>query len=397
MNKGAAVFDVVIVGGGMVGASLALKFSQSGMKVALLEKTVAPKLVENAAVDLRVSAINRRSEQWLTELGAWQAIPPQRLCPYQRLQAFEAIAGKVNGAELTFTAEEINQQHLGHIIENNQIQAALWAQFPADLAVFCPATILSLVQHAGYASLHTAEFGEICGRLLIAADGGTSQLRTLAGIGSNGWQYQQGCLVATVETEYSQQDITWQQFSEQGPRAFLPLPGAMGSLVWYDSQQRVKQLAALNSEELARQIQLHFPEKLGKVKVLQQGWFPLTRMHANRYSAGRVVLVGDAAHTINPLAGQGVNLGFADAKVLAELVLAAVAADEDPANSTLLAIYEQQRKNANLLMMSAMDGFYQLFSSTSPLFRFARKAGLTLAANSGPLKAWVGAYAAGLK
>ena len=120
-------------------------------------------------------------------------------------------------------------------------------------------------------------------------------------------------------------------------------------------------------------------------------------MHANRYSAGRVVLVGDAAHTINPLAGQGVNLGFADAKVLAELVLAAVAAGDDPANAALLATYEQQRKNANLLMMSAMDGFYQLFSSRSPLLRLARKAGLQLAANAGPLKAWVGAYAAGLK
>lgn len=391
------MFDVVIVGGGMVGASLALKFSQSGLKVALLEKTVAPKLAADAPVDLRVSAINRRSEQWLTELGAFEAIPKPRLCPYQRLQAFEATNGKVNGAELTFTAEEIKQPHLGHIIENNQIQAALWQQFPKELTVCCPATIVSLQQQSDYASLQTREFGEIRGRLLIAADGGTSQLRTLAGIGSNGWQYQQGCLVATVETEYPQQDITWQQFTEQGPRAFLPLPGAMGSLVWYDSQQRVKQLAALNSTELALQIQQHFPEKLGQVKVLQQGWFPLTRMHANRYSAGRVVLVGDAAHTINPLAGQGVNLGFADAKVLAELVLAALAAGEDPANSALLASYERQQKNANLLMMSAMDGFYQLFSSTSPLFRFARKAGLTLAANAGPLKAWVGAYAAGLK
>lgn len=391
------MFDVVIVGGGMVGASLALKFSQSGLKVALLEKTEAPQLAADAPVDLRVSAINRRSEQWLSELAAWNAIPTARRCPYQRLQAFEATDGKVNGAELTFTAEEINQPHLGHIIENNQIQAALWAQFPAELSVFCPATILSLQQDASDASLQTAEFGEIRGRLIIAADGGTSQLRTLAGIGCNGWQYQQGCLVATVETEYPQQDITWQQFTEQGPRAFLPLPGAMGSLVWYDSVQRVKQLAGLNRDELAQQIQQHFPAKLGNIKILQQGWFPLTRMHANRYSAGRVVLVGDAAHTINPLAGQGVNLGFADAKVLAELVLAAVAAGQDPADPTLLAQYEKQRKNANLLMMSAMDGFYQLFSSTSPLFRFARKAGLTLAAKAGPLKAWVGAYAAGLK
>ncbi len=391
------MFDVVIVGGGMVGASLALKFSQHGLKVALLEKMAAPQLAPDAAVDLRVSAINHRSEQWLTEIGAWQAIPTHRLCPYQRLQAFEATAATTTSPELTFTAAEIKQPHLGHIIENNQIQAALWQQFPNELTVFCPVSILSLQQASTHARVQTREFGEICGRLLIAADGGASQLRTLAGIGCNGWQYQQGCLVATVETEYGQQDITWQQFTEQGPRAFLPLPGAMASLVWYDSQPRVKQLASLSSAELALQIQQHFPEKLGKVKVLQQGWFGLTRMHANRYSAGRVVLVGDAAHTINPLAGQGVNLGFADARVLAELVLSAVAAGKDPADPALLLKYEQQRKNANLLMMSAMDGFSQLFSSDLPFVRLARKAGLSLAANAGPFKAWVGAYAAGLK
>jgi 3-demethoxyubiquinol 3-hydroxylase len=395
--KGAAVFDVVIVGGGMVGASLALKFSQNGLKVALLEKTTAPQLAPDAPVDLRVSAINLRSEQWLTEINAWQAIPVNRLCPYLRLQTFEATNSQTDSPELTFTAAEIKQPHLGHIIENNQIQAALWQQFPKEVSVFCPVTIRSLQQESTYASVQTAEFGDIRGRLFIAADGGTSQLRTLAGIGCNGWQYQQGCLVATVETEYGQQDITWQQFTEQGPRAFLPLPGAMGSLVWYDSQARVKQLASLSAADLASQIQQHFPAKLGKVNVVQQSWFPLTRMHANRYSAGRVVLVGDAAHTINPLAGQGVNLGFADAKVLAELVLTAIAAGKDPADPTLLAQYEQQRKNANLLMMSAMDGFYQLFSSDWPLVRFARKAGLSLAANAGPLKAWVGAYAAGLK
>ena len=120
-------------------------------------------------------------------------------------------------------------------------------------------------------------------------------------------------------------------------------------------------------------------------------------MHANRYSAGRVVLVGDAAHTINPLAGQGVNLGFADAALLAELVLAAVAAGRDPADTAVLQSYAAQRQRANLLMMSAMDGFYQLFSSDWPLLRLARKAGLGLAAQAGPLKAWVGAYAAGLK
>lgn len=394
------MFDVVIVGGGMVGASLALKFSQAGLKVALLEKTAPVPLSPTAAVDLRVSAINRRSEAWLDSLGAWSLLPPERLCPYQRLQAFEVAAGRqtlFGPADLTFTAAEISQPHLGHIVENQQLQAALWQALPATVQICCPATVLSLQQGVDSSAVQTAEFGEIRGRLLIAADGGQSQLRSLAGIGCHGWQYQQACLVATVQTAYGQQDITWQQFTEQGPRAFLPLPGAQASLVWYDDVYKVQQLAKLPPQELAQQIRQHFPAKLGEIKLQQQGWFALTRMHANQYYAGRVVLVGDAAHTINPLAGQGVNLGFADAMLLAELVLAAIGKGQDPADATLLASYQHQRKAANLLMMSAMDSFYQVFKSNWPLLRLARQTGLALAAKAGPLKAWVGAYAAGLK
>lgn len=403
------LFDILIVGGGMVGASLALRFSQAGLQVAVIEKTplslVQDSMPTDAAetteppIDLRVSAINRRSEQWLQDIGVWQHLPATRLCPYRALQAFEGDCQPHNEG-LTFTATELNQPYLGHIIENNSLQKTMWQQFNEFITLFCPATVVSLSQQSaisGYASVTTKEFGEISGRLLIAADGAQSQLRSLAGIGHNGWQYQQACLVATVDTEYPQQDITWQQFTEQGPRAFLPLPGAQASLVWYDDLPKVKALAQLPAAQLALEIQQNFPAKLGQITVKQQGWFPLTRMHANRYWQGRVVLVGDAAHSINPLAGQGVNLGFADAALLAELVLQALSEGRDLADSQLLQQYWQERKKANLLMMSAMDGFYQLFSSRWPVLRLARKLGLTAAAKAGPLKAWVGAYAAGLK
>lgn len=390
------LFDILIVGGGMVGASLALRFSQAGLQVAVIEKTPAAPQLENDPIDLRVSAINRRSEQWLRDIGVWQHLPAQRLCPYRALQAFEGESQHHNDG-LVFTAVELKQPYLGHIVENNSLQTTMWQQFGEFIRVFSPATVTALSQGEDDSTVSTKEFGDIRGRLLIAADGAQSQLRTLAGIGNNGWQYQQACLVATVDTEYPQQDITWQQFTEQGPRAFLPLPGAQASLVWYDNLAKVKALAQLPAEALAAEITKNFPVKLGKVKIQQQGWFPLTRMHANRYWAGRVVLVGDAAHSINPLAGQGVNLGFADAALLAELVLQTLASGEDLANAIMLNRYQQQRKKDNLLMMSAMDGFYQLFSSRWPVLRFARKLGLTAAANAGPLKAWVGAYAAGLK
>lgn len=390
------LFDIVIVGGGMVGASLALRFSQAGLQVAVIEKTPPTPIPADAPIDLRVSAINRRSEQWLRDIGVWQQLPARRMCPYRALQAFEGES-KHHHDGLVFTAAELRQPYLGHIVENNSLQTTMWQQFDEFITLFSPATVTGLLQAEEVSTLSTKEFGDIRGRLFIAADGAQSQLRALAGIGSNGWQYQQACLVATVNTEYPQQDITWQQFTEQGPRAFLPLPGAQASLVWYDNLATVKVLAQLPAEALAAEINKNFPAKLGKVTIQQQGWFPLTRMHANRYWAGRVVLVGDAAHSINPLAGQGVNLGFADAALLAELVLQALAAGDDVANASLLNRYQQQRKKDNLLMMSAMDGFYQLFSSQWPVLRFARKLGLTAAANAGPLKAFVGAYAAGLK
>ena len=179
------------------------------------------------------------------------------------------------------------------------------------------------------------------------------------GIGSNGWQYRQACLVALVNTPYPQQDVTWQQFTPTGPRAFLPLPDQQGSVVWYDDLVKVKQLAALNSTQLTQQLRKAFAAQLGEVEVVSSSWFPLARMDANRYYAGRVVLAGDAAHTINPLAGQGVNLGFADAKLLTELIINAQRHNADIGSEALLRSYQRKRKPANLLMMSAMDGFYQ--------------------------------------
>jgi 2-octaprenyl-3-methyl-6-methoxy-1,4-benzoquinol hydroxylase len=286
--------------------------------------------------------------------------------------------------------------HLGHIVENNLIQQALWANFPSNLQLFCPATVTGFEQHADYASVTTAEFAELRAKLVIAADGGQSQLRQLAQIGVSGWQYQQSCLVVTVNTEYEQQDITWQQFNESGPRAFLPLPGKQGSLVWYDHHHKIKQLAALSKTALAEQIQQAFPAKLGNITVEQVASFPLARVHAKDYVKGRLVLVGDAAHSINPLAGQGVNLGFADAMLLSELLEQAFAQGNDLAEPELLQQYQSIRQRENALMMSAMDLFYQSFSSSLPPVRFLRQLGLAVAEKAGPLKHWVSRYAVGI-
>jgi len=392
MNSETSVqqFDISIVGGGMVGAAIALALSQAGLQVALVEKQTPLEFAADSAPDLRVSSINLASETWLSQLGAWAALEQMRLCPYQRLQAFEQPHSVVS-----FNAADIKRSHLGHIVENNLLQLALWQQFGANVTLFCPATVTALEQSTDSAVLTLDSGEQLNSKLVIAADGGNSQLRQLAGIGTNGWQYSQACLVALVNTAYPQQDVTWQQFTPTGPKAFLPLCGQQGSVVWYEEATKVKQLAALTPAQLTQALIKAFPPQIGEVEVVASSWFPLARMDANRYYAGRVVLAGDAAHTINPLAGQGVNLGFADAKLLTELIIDAWRHNGDIGSEQLLQRYQRKRKPANLLMMSAMDGFYQVFGNEIAPVRKLRQLALNVAARSTLLKTLVARYAVG--
>jgi 2-octaprenyl-3-methyl-6-methoxy-1,4-benzoquinol hydroxylase len=362
------------------------------MQVALLERQALPATrASHDPFDLRISAINRRSEAWLEALGAMAALNPARIFPYQTLRCFEGAS-----TPLDFTADELGVPHLGYMIENNEIQAALWQQLPDAVQRFCPVDVVSLAQDADCASLVLSDGQTLNAQIVIAADGALSSLRQLAGIGQTGWQYQQACLLINVKTTYPSVPMTWQQFTEQGPRAYLPLPEQNASLVWYDQHTRVAQLAKLTPSQLQHEIQQHFPPELGEFSVLQAAYFPLTRSHANQYYAHRVVLVGDAAHTINPLAGQGVNLGFADAQVLATLLKAQWHAGQDLAEPSLLTRYERERRMANSTMMTAMDAFYHVFGSSLGPIRTLRQLGLQLAGKAGPLKTLVGKYAAGL-
>lgn len=381
--------DVIISGGGMVGAALAVALSQAGLQVIVLEKQQPAAFTADSAIDLRVSSLNLRSERWLNTLGAWQALAQMRLCPYQFLQAGE---GK---AAVRFAAQEINEPHLGHIVENNLVQLALWQQFNDKVTVITDTHIVALTQSDSAVAVTLSDGQVFSSKLLLGADGAQSAVRQLAGIGTQGWQYQQACLVAYVDTPYSQQDITWQQFYPSGPRAFLPLPGAQASLVWYDEAAKIKQLAQLAPAALEQAVIAAFPDELGAVKLKSAAWFPLARMQAQQYVKGRVVLAGDAAHTINPLAGQGVNLGFADAMLLVETLTENVQAGRDLADSASLLQYQRQRKVQNTLMMSAMDVIYQTFSRESDALSFIRQQGLRLAANAGVAKKLLTKYAVG--
>jgi len=385
-------FDCVVIGGGMVGAATALSLAQLGLKVAVVEQ-VAPKTFSpEQAFDLRVSAISLASEHLLSQLGIWQQLQLWRSAPYKRLAVWETEASYTE-----FDADSIGQSHLGHIIENRLIQSALWQKIEQEdnLTLFCPETLISFNRAQGQIEL-SLKNQSITTKLLVAADGANSKVRQMAGIGITGWDYQQSAMLINVETEVAQQDITWQQFFETGPLAMLPMPGKNASLVWYHHRDEIKRLSSLSNEQLTSEIAKTFPERLGAIKVNAKGAFPLTRRHANQYQQQGVLLVGDAAHTINPMAGQGVNLGFKDVKALQMVIAEAIGQGECWHEAKVLERYESIRRRDNLLMMSAMDALYAGFSHPSPLVKLFRNAGLMLANRAPVLKSKALAYACGI-
>ncbi|ENM5777293.1 2-octaprenyl-3-methyl-6-methoxy-1,4-benzoquinol hydroxylase [Vibrio mimicus] len=380
-------FDILVVGGGMVGAAAALGFARQGRKVAVIDSGEPQAFEPNQAMDVRVSAISQTSVELLEELGAWSSIVAMRACPYRHLETWEHPECRTR-----FSCESMDLPQLGYMVENRVIQLALWQQFAnyPQLTLMCPEQLAQLdaTEEGCYVTLQSGTVIEC--DWVIGADGANSYVRQLAHIGITAWDYRQHCMLINVQTAQIQQETTWQQFFPTGPRSYLPLGGNQASLVWYDTPQRIRKLAALNPEQLRGEILQHFPVELGDIKVLQHGSFPLTRRHAQQYVKNRCVLVGDAAHTINPLAGQGVNLGFKDVAVLL-----AETQDHAVLSQTLFERYECRRRPDNLLMQTGMDLFYKTFSNSFTPVRFVRNVALALAERSGPLKTQVLRYALG--
>ncbi len=388
-------YDIAVIGGGMVGAAIAIGFAQQGRSVVVVEGSEPKAFEPSQAMDIRVSAISHQSVKLLESLGAWASIQAMRVCPYRRLETWEHPECRTR-----FHSDELSLEQLGYIVENRLIQLGLWQAFDNhnNLTVDCPERLKTI--EFGDVNRVTLESGkQFEAQWVIGADGANSKVRQLAGIGITAWDYRQHCMLINVKTELPQQDITWQQFTPSGPRSFLPLCSltedgqevGQGSLVWYDSPKRIKQLGAMTKPQLKNEIISYFPKELGDIEVLQFGSFPLTRRHAQSYSNRGCVLVGDSAHTINPLAGQGVNLGFKDVDVLLS-----VTQDQEELTEPLLAKYERARRPDNLLMQTGMDFFYKGFSNDLGPLKLARNAALKLAEHSGPIKAQVLKYALGM-
>ncbi|BDH46680.1 2-octaprenyl-3-methyl-6-methoxy-1,4-benzoquinol hydroxylase [Salmonella enterica subsp. enterica serovar Choleraesuis] len=385
--------EIAVVGGGMVGAAAALGLAREGFEVTVIEQYEPPHFDAASLPDVRISALSSGSVALLSELDVWPAVRAMRCHPYNQLETWEWETAHVG-----FSAAELKLPVLGYMVENHVLQRALWEAMAAhpQITLRCPATLSSMTQNAQERTLHFADGEQLNVSLVIGADGANSRIRQWAGIGVDGWEYPQSCMLISVRCAEAPGGSTWQQFTPAGPRAFLPLFGEYASLVWYDSPQRIKALSQLSMPRLADEIARHFPARLGDVEPLACGAFPLVRRHAQRYYGSGVVLIGDAAHTIHPLAGQGVNLGYRDVAELIDVLARARKAEEQWASDVVLQRYQRRRRGDNLMMQSAMDLFYGTFSNSLAPLRVARNLGLMAAGRAGGLKRAALKYALGL-
>ena len=387
-------YDVVIVGAGMVGATLAAALADSNLRIAVLEGAVPQDVRVDDPVDLRVSAVTRASQQVFTAIGAWPGMVARRVSPFREMHVWDAGS---EGA-IHFDSAEVGEDALGHIVENRVVQIALWERLrQADnVTLVCPSACTGLRRAHHHIEVQLADGNTIRASLVVGADGAQSRVRQLAAIATHGWQYDQHAVVAAVQTELGHRETAWQRFLPGGPLAFLPLHDGRCSIVWSTSPPQAARLAALDEHEFCEELVQAFDHKLGRVLACgERAVFPLRLQHTEHYVAPHLALIGDAAHIIHPLAGQGVNLGILDAASLSEVLLDAHRAGKRIGELAVLRRYERWRKGDNLMMMAAMDGFKRLFGSEDRILQWLRGAGLALTNQAGPLKNLISRHAMG--
>lgn len=355
-----ARLDIIVVGGGVVGATCALALAGLGLEVALVEGR-EPARWSPQAPDLRVYAFAPDNADLLQRCGVWQAVRDARAQPYRRMRVWDAAGG----GEVRFDADALGRDQLGWIIENNLLVDRLWSALPAaGVHLHCPARVEALEQEGNGVRLRLDDGTRLEARLAIAADGADSTLRELAGLQVSAHDYQQRGVVAFVDTELPNQATAWQRFLPTGPLAFLPFAESQSSIVWTLPNAQAERVLALEDAEFNRELGNAFEARLGEVRVVsKRAAFPLRRQLAESYVAGKVLLMGDAAHVVHPLAGQGVNLGLRDVARLQATIGQAQARGVDWSAPHRLARWARECRSGNTAAAYAFDGINRFFSN----------------------------------
>ncbi|WP_296187723.1 2-octaprenyl-3-methyl-6-methoxy-1,4-benzoquinol hydroxylase [Pseudomonas sp. UBA1879] len=391
--------DLLIIGAGMVGSALALALKDSGLNILVVDSgplSVKP-FDASAPFEPRVSALSAASQRILERLNVWEGIVARRVSPYGDMHVWDGSGtGKVH-----FSASSVHAQVLGHIVENRVVQDALIERLQdSDIGLLANAR-LEQIRHSGDDWLLTLSDGRTLRTpLVVAADGANSTVRRMTGMATREWDYMHHAIVTSVRTAESHRRTAWQRFTDQGPLAFLPLERDgehWCSIVWSVTPEESERLMTLEDEAFCRALETAFEGCLGHViSVDPRLCVPLRQRHAKRYVMDGLALIGDAAHTIHPLAGQGVNLGFLDAAVLADVLRNATERGERLADQKVLSRFERRRMPHNLALMAAMEGFERLFQADALPVRWLRNAGLKTVDQSAEVKAMFVRQALGL-
>lgn len=387
--------DVAIVGGGMAGSALALALVRCGLAVALVDRQPVQAPSARDEYDLRVSALSHASERVLNALGVWPEIEAVRASPYRLMEIWDAV-GK---GKLMFHASETGEPALGHIVENRLVQGVVRASLShqARARVFCPARVDSIRLEPDAASLDLDDGSRLRARLLVGADGADSVVRGAAGIEAATWDYRQRALVTSVATRRPHASACYQRFLAGGPVAFLPLANGRSSIVWSAPPDRARELEAMPAEVFAGELEEAIEGRLGAItRITKRASFPLRYLHARRYVSNRVALIGDAAHVVHPLAGQGANLGFLDVAALAEVLVKSHRAGRDIGRESELRPYERWRRADNMLMANALHGLKYLFGTGDYSIAWLRSLGLDVVDELKPVKRLFMSQAAGM-
>ncbi len=399
-------YDIIIVGAGMVGTALACKLAQQNpaLQIAVVEAQSFKPGYSESAFDPRVVALTLASQHLLDDIGVWPAIVATRICPYTRMHVWD---GTGTGS-IDFDCREISEPALGHIVENSIIVEALLDKLDTynNVELLCPAVVSALnsPEVGGLTAIILEDGSTLRAPLLVATDGANSPVRSMANLNTREWDYGHTAIVATVTTELSHEYMARQRFTENGPLAFLPLQGETEaaathccSIVWSVKTARAKQLLVLDDDRFMATLAAEFEYKLGQVTGISERYsFPLRQRHCKDYFKPGIVVAGDAAHTIHPLAGQGVNLGLQDVQALAEEIHRAQQRQIPLSDLSILQRYQRRRKGPNLAMMAVMEGFKQLFDQDALPLRWLRNEGMKQVDRAGVFKSRIIREAMGL-